>query len=260
MSSIIVPYMILNRKSIGGRGFIYNYREIEDEKNIRPFIDWGIKGSVKQCKAMNEERLHQWMFRLYMAARMILSASHTIQAWDFALSNNLRVAAPHLLYNSLLSASRAAIFACPWCEYSGGEIFTQTHTKSINLTTDILKKYDSDIADKYNERATSLKDLREVLTYKHPTSGDCHFDKARPDKEITLLCEIAQIQSELFEQSYTKHVQQQFQFDLDKAPTSLFTHTNAEGSIIDQEDWYRLDYLKRKLRRPMNIRLLMTEG
>lgn len=260
MSSISVPSMTMDRITIGSKTFLYRYRTIKDDKNTRAFITWIEKKSAKHCQQINKECNNQWIFRMYMAARMVLSTSHTFQAWDYALSKNLRVVVPHLLYNSILSASRAVIFACPNCDYSNGDIFSHTHTTTINKTGDILSRYDSDLAKAYKEKVKSLKDDRELFTYKHPTSGDLGIINEAPEELLTVLCEVAQMQSEVFEQSYTKHVHQQFNFDIDEAPEGIFRHQQGNDSIIDHEDWYRLEFLRRKCPRPVSIRLLMTEG
>jgi len=74
-----------------------------------------------------------------------------------------------------------------------------------------------------------------------------------------LLVELAQLHSEVLERSIHKHVKGTYNFK--EEYITQVCHSKIDGnSFRDDEDAYRLDYLRRKYPLPTNIQHILSEG
>ena len=216
---------------------------------------------VKQAKEWNKELNSQWVARDYIAVKMILSSSILLSSVGFANEKNLRIVEPYLIYYSLLSCSRAVVLTSPFHLWNNGKIMTMAHQKTINIVGDIISHYNKEIGEEIKGFIDWAREYREIFSYKIPANGltKHHLSLARTLDICTLLCEIAQLQSVILEQSITKHVKQGF--DLDWNILSVGCEYGGKNfKFIDSEDGYRLGYITRKQNRPYSLRSTMTEG
>lgn len=215
----------------------------------------------KLTKQWSEEASSEWTCRTYLATKMILNATVLVNSLEFARSMGMRIANPYLEYYAALSAMRAVAYTLPTERWSNGSLMAISHSKAINVSFDWLGKLNKDRAADQKKIALQLRAQRELISYNAPASGDALLG-SEYDLTIllTTLLELAQFNSELLERSVTKNA----------SPDSFVVRSNhidqiskptIEGySFIDNEDGYRLDYIRRKMPRPYNLAIFMTKG
>lgn len=202
----------------------------------------------------------QWIIRTYLASKMILASSVLLTSAQYAKSKNLRIAEPYLLYYPLLSCARSVIFTNPHIGWSD-DLVTMTHSKTINLIGDIVAKYNKKKGDEIKKLIDWAREYREIFSYKFPANGLTGHLINFEDVVIVcrLLCEIAQLQSAILEAAIAKHVTQHYPIDeMEIIRTYVYGEKNFQ--FIDSEDGYRLNYIQRKVARPLSIINTMTEG
>ena len=215
----------------------------------------------KITKSWSPELNSEWLCRAYLAAKLIMQATLTINSMHYAQEKNLRVVVPYLRYYSALSLLRAVLLMLPEQSWNDGRIITLGHEKVLNIVTAHIAEFEPDFASIVKYSVQSLRASRELISYRAPSSGDV----AIPDvKEFlgmcTFLAELAQFDSELIETSINKNADQRTfvilpEYLYELANVSLGPHTFG-----DTEDAYRLDYFRRKQPHMLNIRFLMREG
>lgn len=239
MSHIFVKKIIGEKTRFAGRDWRYDFRtfsKVFDEKSVKKYSSGNLTLYSKITKNWNNHLNSEWLCRVYLSAKMVLSASLMINSLEFAESKNLRILSSYLEYYSIQSSLRSIVFLLPEAKWDNGVLITTEHTKSINVVCDALAKIDKKFSDK-------LK---------------IHFDLELIEL-CQLLCEFAQVQSELLEVSILKHAKENYDF-LDSYIDQV-CNTKIHGfSFQDDEDWYRLDYLKRKYPLPTNIMHILSEG
>ncbi|RJV08713.1 hypothetical protein DWZ67_02105 [Bacteroides sp. AF34-31BH] len=202
----------------------------------------------------------QWIIRTYLASKMILASSVLLTSAQYAKSKNLRIVEPYLLYYPLLSCARSVIFTNPHIGWSD-DLVTMTHSKTINLIGDIVAKYNKKKGDEIKKLIDWAREYREIFSYKFPANGLTGHLINFEDVVIVcrLLCEIAQLQSAILEAAIAKHVTQHYPIDeMEIIRTYVYGEKNFQ--FIDSEDGYRLNYIQRKVARPLSIINTMTEG
>ena len=265
MSHIFVKKIIGEKTRFAGRDWRYDFRtfsKVFDEKSVKKYSSGNLTLYSKITKNWNNHLNSEWLCRVYLSAKMVLSASLMINSLEFAESKNLRILSSYLEYYSIQSSLRSIVFLLPEAKWDNGVLITTEHTKSINVVCDALAKIDKKFSDKLKIYILHLKAYRELISYRAPSSGDS-FSKIHFDLELIelcqLLCEFAQVQSELLEVSILKHAKENYDF-LDSYIDQV-CNTKIHGfSFQDDEDWYRLDYLKRKYPLPTNIMHILSEG
>lgn len=255
---------ISSKTEFAGDYWYYDFKEIhhwlEEDICKKRRLDLFSEYS-KLTKIWNSEKNSEWLCRIYMSSKMILSATLTLQSLDFSNEKNLRVVIPYLEYYSVLSAMRSLIFTLPTEEWKNGEIFNMNHSKIINLTCSYIAKFDKNLAEKIKKDIIRLKAQRELISYRAPTSGDNKCHKNIDSLEICkLIVEIAQFNSEILEKSIHKNSSQKYFEFKDEYINKLSDISVGDINFFDIEDNYRLNYLKRKWPIPTNILHIMTEG
>jgi hypothetical protein len=249
-------------KEIADDYFEYSNIDLKfTEKEISKNVESLRKEFARLTKNWTEELNSQWVARDYIAVKMILSSSVLLSSVEFANEKNLRIVEPYLTYYSLLNCSRAVVLTSPFIEWNNGEIFSMTHQKTINVVGDLISKYNKETGKATKKFIDWAREYREIFSYKFPAKGLTEHHLALEDTidVCRLLCEIAQLQSKVLENSITKNIKTEY--DLDWNILSVgYSYGEKNFKFIDREDGYRLDYITRKQKRPYSLHLTMTEG
>lgn len=249
-------------KEIADDYFEYSNIDIEfSDKEISKNVQSLRNEFSKLTKNWTDELNSQWVARDYIAVKMILSSSVLLSSIEFANEKNLRIVEPYLIYYSLLNCSRAVVLTSPLVEWNNGEIFTMTHQKTINIIGDVISKFNKKAGERIKGFIDWAREYREIFSYKFPASGlsDHHLTLEDTIDVCKLLCEIAQLQSKILENSITKNVKEEFNLDWNILSIG-YSYGEKNFKFIDREDGYRLDYITRKQKRPYSLHLTMTEG
>ncbi len=243
----------------------YDFRTLPTffkEDNVRKFNQGLNQQYAVITKSWNDDINSEWICRNYMALKMILSASVMLESLDYAEDHNLRVVESYLEYYSVLNSLRSIVFTSPNLEWRAGELIKLNHGKIINVASDILAKIDKEKALEIKSQLYTMKAFRELISYRAPSNGDTQ-NKPKLKYNRVELCqlfvEVAQLQSEVLENSISKHVTGSFIFK-DEYILQVCDTVIDDECFYDEEDAYRLGYYRRKQPKPANIHHMMTEG
>ena len=247
-----------------GAVFDYPYREFQtlcDGARLSSVSNQIAQNYAKLTTGWTETLNSEWTCRVYLATKMILNATALLKSLDFAKRSGLRAANPYFEYYATLSLLRGLVSTLPTQQWKSGELMNISHSKAINVAFDWLSKFDKDTAIRLRKVVIQLKAQRELIAYKAPASGDRNLgDDYDLVKLLTILAEAAQYNSELLELSVTKNADTATFSVLDEHIHQIAT-IEIEGFIYsDDEDYHRLGYVQRKLRRPYNLALFIHPG
>ena len=257
--------MIDCRHPYAGCSWWYEFQALPHhftETSVKRFVDRLAAQCAKHTKVWNDDLNSQWICRDYLAVKMILSSSVMLESLEYSEENNLRFVISYLEYYSVLSLLRAVVFTDPNALWKSGEVVYQNHRATINNSTAVIAKFDRELAEVIKQQVEYLKAYRELISYNAPSSGDA-FPRLKLPVNVIELCrllaEIAQLQSEVFENSVGKHVKTGFSLKPDYI--RFVSSREIEGySFDDREDAYRLGYIRRKHPFPTNLLHMMSEG
>ena len=208
-------------------------------------------------KDWNEEKNSEWLCRFFLGAKLVMAATLHVNALRYAESKNLRVVIPYLRYYSVFSLFRAVCYSLPDMEWK----INIRHGDAIKAVITHLGQLDTKVAGNIKKEISRLKAERELISYRAPSCGDEQIsEKNRFLGTCTLLAEVAQFNSELFEASMNEYAGSdifQLKYDYLEKLTSVEINRHYFG---DKEDAWQLDYLSQNHPRPANIMHLMTEG
>ena len=240
-------------------------------------INWFTKDDIshycgsfrQQCSKITKEwdktKNAEWSARHYLSIKMILSASVMVSSADFSKKKNIRITEPYLYYYSILSCCRALIFTLPRIKWESGKILEMTHQKILNISIDTIKTISKKRGTYIKDFFDYTKSMRELFSYKIPALGLNALNKSKNyeiDRIIeicSLICEVAQLHSELMQASITKNANDNI--ELEEADLKCCFEYDVNGhTYIDQDDWYRINYMTRKMQKPLNLHWMMTEG
>lgn len=263
MNSIVTAKALSAKKKFAGRQWFYDFRELTqriDEQNAQKIADSLSVRYSKLTKFWDKEKNSEWMCRIYLSAKMVMNATIQINSMEFAKEHNIRITTPYLTYYSLLSLLRGIVYTLPEVEWENGKLIEISHHKAINLAFDHLSAFNKDLSEEFKNITLTAKAYRELISYRSPTSGDSIIESISIEAIATLLAEVAQFNSEILESSIIKKADgASFQF-LSKYIKELSGITIEGINFFDQEDAYRLNYLRRKYPLPPNVLHVMTEG
>lgn len=264
MSSVYVAKALAGKHQFAGRAWYYDFRELNsqfDEGNSKKVAESLLVRYSKLTKGWDAEKNSEWLCRTYLSAKMIMTATLQLNAIEYSSEKNLRLVVPYLAYYSLLSLVRAVVYTLPEVSWDDGKLVSISHQKAINLTFDHISKLDKDISEKLKSFCLKIKAYRELISYRSPSSGDQDLGAINEIENIaTLLCDVAQFNSELLESSIIKNADQET-FVFEEKYILDLSKCEIEGELFfDREDAYRLGYLRRKYPVPPNILHTMTEG
>lgn len=245
-----------------GDYFEYNSINSEfDKSSIKKNFDSLNEHISLFTKQWDEVLNSQWVVRTYLAVKMILSSSVLLSSVEYANERNLRIVEPYLIYYALLNCARAVIYTSPFSEWNKGELFKMTHKKTINVVGGIISKYNKIKGENTKNKIDWAREYREIFSYKFPANGltEHHLSLGDTINICKLLCEVAQFQSKILEKSVTKHVKGEFILN-QKILSFGYKYGKDNFQFIDHEDGYRLDYIKRRQKRPYSLHSTMTDG
>lgn len=251
-------------ENFAGRDWWYDFREMNVEfsdSQCKTVASKLLERYSKQTKEWNPDLNSEWICRLYMAAKLVMSSTLQVNAMNFAADRNLRVVIPYLRYYSVLSLLRAICLTLPDLKWEKGELIQLSHKKAIQFALEHLQRFDRSVAAIAETEIRELKAERELISYRAPSIGDRMVtEKNRFLNLCTLLAEIAQFNSELLELSIEKHANpSHFSFSPEFA--KVICSVKIDGHVFgDTEDSYRLAYVSRKNPFPVNIQRFMKEG
>ncbi len=266
MTSIGVAKMLSEEHFFAGRNWTYKWRELSEtlaEKKCQKV--WGslAKQYSKITKNWDSSRNSEWICRIYLSAKMIMSSTLQLNSLEYTEDRNVRIVSAYLRYYAILSAVRSIVYTLPSMEWGSGKLFQISHNLAINIAFDYMSKFDQNLSKKLKNEVLKLKACRELISYRAPTSGDYAVDDGSDLDRIrmcTLLVEVAQFNSEILESSIQKNASKDtFEFEHEYIEP-LATITIGDFDFDDREDAYRLDYLRRKWPVAPNILHIMTEG
>ncbi len=246
------------------REWWYDFREIPsvlNEEKCGMVVANMLTRYSKITKNWSPKLNSEWLCRAYLAAKLIMQATLTINSMHYAQEKNLRVVVPYLRYYSSLSLIRAIVLMLPEQSWNNGRIITLSHEKVLNIVAAHIAEFDSNFSSFIKHSIQSLKASRELISYRAPSSGD----ETIPDVKqflgmCTFLGELAQLDSELIEISINKNADPKAFLLL---PGYLYELSNVSigpHTFGDTEDAYRLDYFSRRQSHMLNILFLMREG
>lgn len=264
MNSIVTAKALAAKNSFAGREWFYDFRELThrfEEASAKKVADSLSARYSKLTKSWDKEKNSEWLCRIYLSAKMVMTATLQINSMEHAEEKNIRITSPYLTYYSLLALIRGVVYTLPEVEWEGGRLVEISHHKAINLAFDHLAAFDKSLAEQLKAITLKAKAFRELISYRSPTSGDSIIESISNIEMIAiLLAEVAQFNSEILESSIAKKADiSSFEF-LHQYISDLSSITVEGIDFFDREDAYRLDYLRRKYPLPPNILHIMTEG
>jgi hypothetical protein len=264
MSSISTRRALALTHLFAGRRWYYEFRELETalgEDSCMKMANRLIERYGLLTSTWTPEANSEWACRLFMAAKLIMAATLHVNSAIYAENRNLRVVVPYLRYYSVLCLLRAVCYTLPEHEWKNGQLIHISHSAAIKGALNHLRGFDKAVADAAERDIRELKAEREFISYRAPSSGDDQVSgKNRFLFLCTLLAEVAQFNSELFEASLLKHADPAH-FKILSGYGDEIANVEIDGHYFgDCKDAYRLDYLGRKHPHPANLQHLMTEG
>jgi len=264
MSSVIISKIASQKNSYAGRSWYYNFKRIPKvfiEGNSIKVVQGLSKRYSALTKSWDKDVNSEWICRIYLSAKMIMTATLQLNALKYANSRNLRLVSPYLVYYSLLSLIRGIVYTLPEVKWESGKLVEISHRNAINLAIDHIASFDKTVAGNIKMEVLKAKAFRELIAYRAPSSGDLNIVLMPGIEEVAmLLAEVAQFNSEIFESSVIKNSNKSDFIFIDSYISDLSTATIEGITIVDDEDLYRLGYLKRKYPLPPNVLHIMSEG
>jgi hypothetical protein len=143
MSHILVRKAIGQKTKFAGRDWWYEFRCLAkafDERSVEKYSLATLALFSKITKEWTDELNSEWLCRVYLSAKMVLSASLMLNSLEYAESKNLRISSSYLEYYAIQSTLRSVLFTSPLTRWEKGELIKLPHKTSINLVCDILAK------------------------------------------------------------------------------------------------------------------------
>ena len=221
----------------------------------------------KQMKEWTDQLNSEWIARTYLSGKLILSTNLLLSSLEYSIKNNLKTVVPYLSYYSLLTACRSYLMTLPNESWNEGSIITHTHDKTIKITCDSLRTINKGKAEEFKDRIYKLKAIRELFSYKFPSTGmECLENETILELDDTLnycglLCELAQLNSEFLEASFIKHTKGKSFSIIEDIFWEIMEYRDESSGIffVDDYDWHRVGQWTRDSK-PVNIICAMREG
>lgn len=241
------------------KSWFYDYKFLRscDQSKVRKTYDGKRIAFLRLAEQWSDELNSEWISRCYLAIKMIMSATIQYNSSVFSEEKNIRVVVPYLNYYASLSMCRAVVLLSPDCKWGGGKLFAISHHDALVKACENLKSLDSGFAHSARSYLLELKEDREYISYKAPTSGDRNLvsDASNIIDLLRAFAEIAQFYSEILQEVLDENLDCEYKF-LDD---NVYDLADVLGRF-DREDWYRADYMRRKSKRPYSLNILAKEG
>lgn len=251
-----------------GAEYEYDYRHIRE---MNEDLTQQYCSSLLQRFALERKAPHateQWIARTYISVKYLLAASLMLSSAEYALTRNLRIVEPYLLYYALFNSSRALMLMIPEQLWNDGAIlYDVTHTKALNVVSDTLRYLSREAAHRYSDVCQKALASREMFSYKFPASGlNGQMAAIVPSiEDVTNMCgfiaETAQINSECLQTSFSNLPESELPNN-SAAFRKFFEyeHKSLDVPINDHEDLYRLCQLARHSSKPVSLHLTARPG
>lgn len=196
---------------IKGDSFPYEHlKQFTNCKRFRLFIQGYNKILLKDANMWDSFTNSQWVVRIYTASKLILSSNLLLENVIYGRRKNIRISEPYLLYYALLCCCRGVVLTSALQTYD--KIFPEkelTHEKTINISIDILKKFNKQNGEEWGDVIKKARMQREIFSYNFPSSGLSIFgSKIIKLEEVIDICrvlsEIAQLQSSIVQRFVEK--------------------------------------------------------
>ncbi|MNM85343.1 hypothetical protein D3C81_974550 [compost metagenome] len=238
---------------------------IISEQELIRYCDRMREQFAKLTKNWTNDLNHEWVLRSYLAIKLILSSTVMVNSMRYAIERNLRLVEPYLIYYSIFNTCRALVLMLPSQRWNEGKLLRMTHESAINITCDSIRVISQELGEQLKPVLEKAKGFRELFSYHFPANGIRSLPKKyriSPEHAIeicSLNCELAQFISEVLQQSLKKNAPGEYELNMDKLKTGYF-YSTSELNFIDREDWYRLDYITRKVKKPYCLAWMVTDG
>jgi len=248
-----------------GRKWFYDWRELDrrfEETEVQSLVERYSEQYANQTNHWNNELHSEWTCRMFLAAKLIMSATLHVNSAHFAFEGNNRVVVPYLRYYAALCLMRALCLTLPHVRWDDGKLITISHKAAIRETTEYIRRLNGVSSNSINAQIRELKAERELLSYRAPSVGDDQVTEKNHEFEslLVLLAECAQLNSEVFEQSLSKRIAGR-NFELLEDYAYKVMSVELEGTFYDDnEDAYRFGRMIRKNTSPCNLMFMMQEG
>lgn len=234
-----------------------------DESKCREYCSGMRQKFAEFTKSWTDDFHSEWITRNYLAVKMLLSASVMLTSFEFCREKNVRIVQPYLLYYAALSCCRAVHFTSPQFQLRNSDLYAMKHQKIINVTGDHLERHFSGIGAGSKQLLEELRSEREMFSYKFPGQGisrdrtDDNFEKTVA--LCSLLAENAELNSECLEASFNKNVNGKFELNPEIVKLCFLYESDTEDHL-DDDDYYRTNYMGRKMSIPCCLRTMATQG
>lgn len=229
------------------------------EKKLDKYIQKTHNRFKKEARDWSFEKNNFWILRTYSSLKMLLSATVFYSNYEFSEEKKIFLSLPYLEYYGLISSCRALLLLSSDKE-EFAIIFSATHSSIISSVTKLLESIDLDLSIKFNKHINYLKENREKFSYHLPTRKITDDDIQQTFLDSLyfsrIIAELSQLNSEILEKNIDKESSSKFFIfgNIEKIDIEIFKYFDSS------EDYYRLGYIARKVKRPINIHLLATEG
>lgn len=221
----------------------------------------------KHTKIWTDELNSEWIARNYSSLKFILSTNLLLSSLQYSFEKNLKIVLPYLSYYSMLTACRSYIMTLPNERWNEGKILSQTHDKTIKITYDSLRSINQTKAKDFKDAIYKSKSVREIFSYRFPSKGlsvlDEKFNLKLEDtlNYCGLLCELAQLNSEILEYSFQKNADGKEYSIIEEVFWEIVQYEDISSGIffVDDFDLHRIGQLTRNPE-PINIFSSMREG
>jgi len=230
---------------------------------------------IKYCQRIKEkfnlitlawscELSQEWVLRNYMSVKLILSSTLMLNSLEYSIAKNVRIVEPYLTYYCLHNTSRALLLTMPTEVWHDGKLARSAHSRVINVVADAIGLFSRSVGDSIRALLSKAKDYRELFSYRFPASG---IEGLLVDERVTIeecqrysriMCEIAQLHSEILQVSLENNVKEIHQLDINFFRS--FINREYMYKLFDSEDSYRLGYICRKIGQPINLYWMITDG
>ena len=160
MNSIITAKALASKTAFAGQDWFYDFRELPhflDEDKCKKASAKLSGRYSKITKAWDKDRNSEWLCKVYLSAKMIMTATLQLNTLAYAQNKNMRLVAPYLAYYSFLSLLRGIVYTLPEVEWDDGQLVKISHSKAIALACDHLASFDKKLAASIKEKVLELK-------------------------------------------------------------------------------------------------------
>lgn len=229
------------------------------EEEIKAYCN-KVRNRYLKILANYDERLNsEWVIRNYMSVKLVLSSTLMLTSLRYSEEKNLQIVEPYLIYYALHNCCRSLLFTIPDEKWNDGKLVRSTHNKSINVAVDTISAISPEVGLHIKNLLENARNYRELFSYRFPANGIRIKDREGVEEYETycrLMCEISQMHSEILHVILDVNITTDMELDFDEFVDFL----NNEYTYIDDEDLYRLGYITRKIKRPLNLYWIITDG